>query len=122
MVGVHSCCPGVVGRFVFQGSFDYYFGGFQACKLGVVFEFCGFVGKFVGEFVPGNVHVAGNPLDVDVAVHVSSRRHKEATSGLSLSRAAVRDWESVQISTLSCSSKFFSSHLIALSMASFSSS
>ena len=53
----------------------------------------------------------------------SSRRHKEATSGLSLSRAAVRDWESLQISTLSCSSSlFFSSHLIALSMASFSSS
>ena len=69
MVGVHSCCPGVGGRFVFQGSFDYCFGGFQAGRLGVVSKFCGFVGKFVGEFVPGKVHVAGDPLNVDVAVH-----------------------------------------------------
>ena len=69
MVGVHSCFPGVRGRFVLQGSLDYCFGGFQACRLGVVSEFCGFVGKFVGEFVPGKVHVAGDLLDVDVAVH-----------------------------------------------------
>ena len=41
----------------------------MACRLGVVSKFCGFVGKFVGEFVHGKVHVAGDPLNVDVAVH-----------------------------------------------------
>ena len=111
------------GQFVFQGSFDYCFGGFQSCRLSVVSEFCGFVGKFVGKFVPGNVHVAGDPLDVEVAVHgIQSTAQGGNIRAFIVQSGGQRLGVGADQYLVVLFDGFFSSHLIAPPMASLSSS